>query len=191
MKNLIKIVTLGALVTVGAARHEKTLDAPATLVQVDVKEFAPLLRQFNPKIISIIPNGSPMKRRKTTSGFGFRKHPILKCAKMHEGLDFVGEEGDTIFATAPGFVTVAEYNRNKSSFGLHVKVRHDETYETLYAHMSKLFVKVDRQVDVGDPIGIIGNTGRSTGRHLHYEIHKHGKPVDPDDYILEKVEVPK
>ncbi|RKT34551.1 murein DD-endopeptidase MepM/ murein hydrolase activator NlpD [Roseovarius halotolerans] len=109
-----------------------------------------------------------------TSGFGMR------WGRMHNGTDFAAPHGTPIYATADGVVTHAGW---LSGYGHLVKIRHEFGIETRYAHMSKLRVKVGQRVSRGDQIGDMGNTGRSTGTHLHYEVRVGGKPVNPMTYI--------
>ncbi|MEL6600877.1 MAG: peptidoglycan DD-metalloendopeptidase family protein, partial [Pseudomonadota bacterium] len=115
-----------------------------------------------------------------TSGFGPRRDPINRRTRMHNGLDFAARTGTPILAPADGTVVSAERQRG---FGNLIKIRHDFGYETLYAHLSRIRVKVGDRVTRGDRIGDMGSTGRSTGSHLHYEVHLDGKPVDPLNYL--------
>lgn len=109
-----------------------------------------------------------------TSGFGMR------WGRMHNGTDFAAPHGTPIYATADGVVTHAGW---QSGYGRLVKIQHEFGIETRYAHQSKLFVKVGQRVSRGQKIGAMGNTGRSTGTHLHYEVRVGGKPVNPMIYI--------
>ena len=109
-----------------------------------------------------------------TSGFGRR------WGRMHEGTDFAGAHGSPIYATADGKVIHAGW---ESGYGNLVKIRHDFGIETRYAHLSKVRVKVGQNVSRGDRIGDMGNTGRSTGTHLHYEVRVNGRAINPMTYI--------
>ncbi|MBM9595371.1 DUF5930 domain-containing protein [Roseitranquillus sediminis] len=109
-----------------------------------------------------------------TSGFGPR------WGRQHEGTDFAGAHGSPILATADGVVTFAG---RQSGYGNIVKIRHEFGIETRYAHLSRLKVEVGQRVSRGDQIGDMGNTGRSTGTHLHYEVRVNGTPIDPMTYI--------
>nr|WP_174826717.1 M23 family metallopeptidase [Ruegeria arenilitoris] len=115
-----------------------------------------------------------------TSGFGTRRDPKTGGRRMHNGVDFAGAQGTDIFATADGVVTHAGW---QSGFGRLVKIRHAFGIETLYAHNTKIRVKVGQRVSRGDHIADMGSTGRSTGTHLHYEVRVNGKPVNPMTYI--------
>lgn len=115
-----------------------------------------------------------------TSGFGTRRDPLNGGSRMHNGSDFAGAYGTPIYATADGEVVHAGWS---SGFGRLVKIRHDFGIETWYAHQSRLRVNVGDRVSRGDRIGDMGNSGRSTGTHLHYEVRIGGKPVNPMKFI--------
>ncbi|WP_299636988.1 M23 family metallopeptidase [uncultured Ruegeria sp.] len=115
-----------------------------------------------------------------TSGYGSRRDPKSGGRRMHNGVDFAGPQGTDIFATADGVVTHAGW---QSGFGRLVKIKHAFGIETLYAHNTKINVKVGQRVSRGDHIADMGSTGRSTGTHLHYEVRVNGKPVNPMTYI--------
>ncbi|WP_050602142.1 M23 family metallopeptidase [Ruegeria sp. 6PALISEP08] len=115
-----------------------------------------------------------------TSGFGTRRDPKSGGRRMHNGADFAGAHGTDIFATADGVVTHAGW---QSGFGRLVKIKHAFGVETLYAHNTKINVKVGQRVSRGDHIADMGSTGRSTGTHLHYEVRVDGVPRNPMTYI--------
>ncbi|MEW2916587.1 MULTISPECIES: DUF5930 domain-containing protein [Ruegeria] len=115
-----------------------------------------------------------------TSGFGTRRDPKTGGRRMHNGADFAGAHGTDIFATADGIVTHAGW---QSGFGRLVKIKHAFGVETLYAHNTKIRVKVGQRVSRGDHIADMGSTGRSTGTHLHYEVRVDGVPRNPMTYI--------
>lgn len=120
---------------------------------------------------------------KLLSGFGMRIHPIYKVPKMHTGIDFTAPKGTPIQATGNG--KVAKIVNKKSGYGLYVVIDHGFGYETLYGHMSKVDVKQGQQVQRGQQIGLIGNTGTSTAPHLHYEVHYKGKKVNPINFVMD------
>ena len=127
------------------------------------------------------PFASPVRAAvRYTSGFGTRRDPKTGGRRMHNGADFAGPSGTDIFATADGVVTHAGW---QSGFGRLVKIKHAFGIETLYAHNTKIRVKVGQRVSRGDHIADMGSTGRSTGTHLHYEVRVNGKPVNPMTYI--------
>ncbi len=122
---------------------------------------------------------TPINNAKITSSFsGRRKHPVLGYTRAHKGVDFRASTGTPIPAAGAGRVVARGYNRGHGNF---VKLRHNGSYETLYAHMSKFAkgVVVGTTVRQGQTIGYVGSTGLSTGPHLHYEIIKNGKHVNP------------
>ena len=99
---------------------------------------------------------------------------------MHAGVDLAGPRGTAIFATADGVVVAAG---PESGYGNVVRIQHEFGFETVYAHQSKIRVKVGQQVSRGVQIGDMGSTGRSTGSHLHYEVRVNGQPVNPMTYL--------
>lgn len=115
-----------------------------------------------------------------TSPFGYRTDPITGESSFHDGVDIAAPEGTAILAAADGVVVTA--NRTDSwggSYGYYVKIRHDETYENLYAHCSEVLVKAGQEVEQGDVVALVGSTGNSTGDHLHFEVREGGSKVDP------------
>jgi len=129
-----------------------------------------------------IPSRKPIAdTAEMTSRFGKRSNPFgWGGREFHNGLDFVDAYGAPILATAPGTVIEAGYN---GGYGNQVTIRHEYGYTTIYAHLSKIDVKVGDAVDRGDTIGGLGNTGRSTGPHLHYEVRLDEKPLDPANFL--------
>jgi murein DD-endopeptidase MepM/ murein hydrolase activator NlpD len=111
------------------------------------------------------------------SGFGYRIDPVYKTVKMHAGLDFTAPQGTPIYATANGVVSTAGNTGN--GFGNHVLIKHGYGYETLYGHMYRVKARIGQRVKRGQIIGYVGNTGKSTGPHCHYEVHKNDRPLDP------------
>ena len=114
------------------------------------------------------------------SGFGPRIHPIYKTMKFHAGMDFSAKTGTPIYATGDG--KISKVQRSRRGYGNHVIINHGYGYKTLYAHMSKYIVKRGQNVKRGDVIGYVGNTGTSVAPHLHYEVHKDGKKMNPVNY---------
>jgi murein DD-endopeptidase MepM/ murein hydrolase activator NlpD len=115
--------------------------------------------------------------KRVASGFGFRIDPVYKTTKMHAGLDFAAPQGTPIYATANGTVTTGGNSGN--GYGNHVIINHGYGYETLYGHMVKVKVGPGTKVKRGEVIGWVGSTGKSTGPHCHYEVHKGGQKLDP------------
>jgi len=116
----------------------------------------------------------------TGAGFGMRMHPILGIRRMHEGIDFYAKAGSEIYATARGNVKSLGYS---PTFGKFIVIDHGDNVETLYGHLSKFNIKTVQEVNRGQVIGFVGNSGLSSGPHLHYEVHVNGKEVDPVNYF--------
>lgn len=117
---------------------------------------------------------------RTSSGFGYRIHPIYNVKKLHNGMDFVAPIGTDIHATADGIVIIA--SNSYYGYGKYVKIKHSDKYETAYAHLNEVKVKKGQKIKRGDIIGTLGNTGLSTGPHLHYEVHVDNQQVNPINY---------
>jgi murein DD-endopeptidase MepM/ murein hydrolase activator NlpD len=117
-----------------------------------------------------------------TSGFGVRNSPFTGHSTMHEGLDIANNIGSPILAPAAGIVT---YAGARPGYGNLITVDHGYGLQTQYGHISRAYVRVGQKVKRGERIGAVGNVGRSTGPHLHYEVRVNGIPVDPYYYILE------
>ena len=128
-----------------------------------------------------VPLDLPVHARfRLTSGFGGRNDPINGSARMHEGQDMAGDYGTSIYATADGTVTYAGW---ENGYGRLIKIRHIHGIETRYGHLSQIDVTVGQKISRGEKIGDMGNSGRSTGTHLHYEVRLSGKPVNPMTFI--------
>jgi murein DD-endopeptidase MepM/ murein hydrolase activator NlpD len=140
--------------------------------------------QNKEKLLAAIPAIQPVSNRdlsRISSGFGTRIDPVYKVAKFHAGLDFTAPAGTPVYATADG--TVNESGYNAGGYGNRVIINHSFGYETLYAHLVRIKARTGQQVRRGEVIGWVGNTGKSTGPHLHYEVHKNKNPVDPVYYF--------
>ena len=133
------------------------------------------------KMLAAIPAIMPIKKEDCyiSSGYKWRMHPILKIRKFHKGMDFTAPRGTPIYATGDGFVDVA---KRSATFGKVVYIDHGFGYQTIYAHMSKIATRRGRKVKRGDLIGYVGNTGRSVAPHLHYEVHKNGRAINPINF---------
>ena len=132
------------------------------------------------KLLAAIPSIQPISNRtlnRVSSGFGYRIDPVYKDRRLHPGLDFTAPVGTPIYAAADGVVKDAGFNTG--GYGNRVVVNHGFGYETLYAHMVRIKARVGTKVKRGEVIGYVGSTGKSTGPHLHYEVHKNGIQLDP------------
>ena len=133
-------------------------------------------------LLKTIPAIQPIQNKdlsRVASGYGMRVHPILKYRKMHNGMDFTAPPGTPIYATGDGKVTKAGIG---SGYGKMVIIEHGFGYKTYYAHMSKYNTSVGKNVKRGEIIGYVGNTGLSSGPHLHYEVWKNGSVVNPVNF---------
>ncbi len=123
--------------------------------------------------------------KRIASGFGYRVDPVYKTTKFHAGLDFAAPMGTPIYATANGTVETAGNTGN--GYGNHVVIHNGYGYATLFGHMFKIKVHPGEKVKRGEVIGWVGNTGKSTGPHCHYEVHRNGEPVDPVFYFYNDI----
>jgi murein DD-endopeptidase MepM/ murein hydrolase activator NlpD len=132
------------------------------------------------QLLSHTPAIQPVSNKdlsRIASGFGSRIDPVYKTIKFHYGLDFAAPQGTPIYATADGTITTAGSTGN--GYGNHVVINHGYGYETLYGHMVRVKVHNGQSVKRGEVIGWVGSTGKSTGPHCHYEVHKYGEKIDP------------
>ena len=127
----------------------------------------------------VLPFGKPTSGS-VSSHYGYRKNPFSGTREFHGGIDFRGKTGTEVVTTADGVVTKAKYVKG---YGKCVVIKHKRGYKTLYAHLSKIEVKPKQKVVAGEKIGEIGSTGRSSGPHLHYEIIRNGRRLNPKNYM--------
>lgn len=155
------------------------LQARITRQEKSYNEIAGFIKNKE-QLLASTPAIQPVSNKTLTrvaSGFGYRIDPVYKTVKFHGGLDFAAPQGTPIYATANGTVKVAGNLGN--GYGNHVVINHGYGYETLYGHMYRISVRNGRQVKRGEILGYVGSTGKSTGPHVHYEVHKNGRPIDP------------
>ena len=160
----------------------KRIDVLSKELAVQSKSLDVILKLAEAKsdFLSAIPAIQPVQNenlKQMASGFGYRTDPFTKARKMHEGMDFTAKTGTPIYATGDG--VVAKADNTASGYGNHIVIRHGFGYETLYAHLSKYNTRAGQRVKRGDVIGYVGSTGRSEAPHLHYEVHKDKKVVNP------------
>jgi murein DD-endopeptidase MepM/ murein hydrolase activator NlpD len=122
-----------------------------------------------------------------TSAYGYRKHPISRDWKFHNGIDLSGELGQNVYATAQGIVTQIGFDPGLGNF---IVLDHAGQFQTAYGHLSRIGVKPGQLVRRQEVIGWVGNSGRSTGYHLHYFVKRLGKTVDPDAYLFLRYGLP-
>lgn len=164
----------------------KKLDVLSKQIYVQSKSFDDIVNLATHKgeMLRRIPAIQPLRSKnmnRLASGFGYRIHPVYKTFRMHTGVDLSAPIGTPIFATGDGIVEAADFGRG---YGKRVIIDHGYSYKTQYAHMSRIMVSRGQAVKRGDMIGLVGNTGTSTGPHLHYEVIKNDKYVDPINYYL-------
>jgi len=141
------------------------------------------LAEEKEKLLAAIPAIQPVNNEELTrmaSGYGWRSDPFTKARKMHWGMDFTAPKGIPIYATGDGKVTRAD--NNASGYGKHIRIEHGYGYMSLYAHLSKYNVKRGQKIKRGDLIGFVGSTGRSEAPHLHYEVWKEDKRINPINF---------
>jgi murein DD-endopeptidase MepM/ murein hydrolase activator NlpD len=156
-----------------------TLYARARVQQTSYKELLGLIKNKE-QLLAATPAIQPVSNQdlnRIASGFGYRIDPIYKTVKMHAGMDFTAPQGTPIYATADGTVKIAGYS--DGGYGNHVVINHGYGYETLYGHMVRIKARTGQRIKRGEVIGYVGSTGKSTGPHLHYEVHKNGRKIDP------------
>lgn len=132
------------------------------------------------RVVHSFPLTAPLDEYYLSSRFGKRKDPIRNRMAMHNGLDLVGHYGEKVKVSAPGTVVFAG---RKGAYGRYVEVDHGAGIKTRYGHLKEVLVEKGQTVARGEVVGLQGNTGRSTGSHLHYEIHVDGRPVDPYNFL--------
>ncbi|HDY82556.1 MAG TPA: M23 family metallopeptidase [Halieaceae bacterium] len=125
-------------------------------------------------------SGQPVQKGWISSPYGQRTDPFSGKLGMHTGLDFAGAEGSNVVAVAAGVVT---WTGSKNGYGQMVEISHGDDYVTRYAHNKENLVQPGDVVHKGETIALMGSSGRSTGAHVHYEVYKHGRPVDPSSYV--------
>jgi murein DD-endopeptidase MepM/ murein hydrolase activator NlpD len=174
----------------GIIETQKRINRLQRFLVAQSKSFEEIfaLAKTQDQMLQSIPAIQPVANkdlRRLASGFGMRIHPIYKIAKMHTGLDFTADIGTEIYATGDGVIEAID--SKLSGYGHHVIINHGFGYQTLYAHMSRVQVRPGEKVKRGQVIGYVGNTGTSTGPHLHYEVVKNGVKVDPAFYFYSDI----
>jgi len=163
----------------------KKIDQITKQLYIQSKSFDDIIKLAKNKadMLAAIPAIQPVSNKdlsRMASGYGPRIHPIYKTKKFHAGMDFSAKTGTPIYATGDG--KIAKVRKSRRGYGNHVIIDHGFGYKTLYAHMSKYIVKKGQKIKRGDVIGFVGNTGTSVAPHLHYEVHKNGKKINPVNF---------
>jgi len=160
------------------------IDNIATKFEFEKLQYEEIAKKMktNESLFESIPAIVPTKGDYIGSRFGVRTHPILKIRKMHTGIDFVANTGTPVYATGKGKVVFVGRN---GGYGLEIRIDHGFGYRTLYAHLSKVLVKRGQKVERGDLIAKSGNSGLTTGPHLHYEISHNGRKLNPSQFFFD------
>lgn len=162
----------------------KKMDMLSKQMVIQSKSFDEVVALVKDKeqMLAAIPAIQPVSNEdlnRMASGFGYRIDPVYKTPKFHAGMDFSAPTGTPIYATGDGRVVRSGV---ETGYGKAVRIDHGYGYLTLYGHMSKITAKPGQKVKRGDIIGYVGNTGKSVGPHLHYEVHKDGVPINPVNF---------
>lgn len=161
-----------------------SVDAITDLIESQTENYDVLIKDVEKqlKYLEAKPNMWPVKG-KISSPFGYRYHPILKRRHFHQGIDISNKLGTKVAAAGSGIVTYAGWN---GGYGKVIIISHGYGYKSVYGHNNKILVKVGDRVKKGQEIAKLGNTGRSTGPHLHFEIRYNDEPIDPLKVLQEK-----
>ena len=164
----------------------KKLDQLSRRLYVQSKSYDEVLElaKNKTKMMACIPAIIPIKNGagKICSGFGYRLHPIYKTLQLHPGIDIISPRGTPVYATGDGYVNTPAGN-TLTGYGISVVINHGYGYYTLYGHLSRKVVDEGTKVKRGQLIGYVGSTGMSTAPHLHYEVWKNGKKMNPINYF--------
>lgn len=189
MKNILLrlcTISLGAFFIGAQAYHESLFSSEmvysmkAMAIRPQLKSAQTHLRVMRQEYTKDWPDLKPVpKDVLASSGFGIRMHPIYKRRLMHWGVDFPVMEGTKVKAAASGLVVKVVSNHTKSSYGKYIVIAHDDEHKTLYAHLSRIYVKQGTWIEKGAIIARSGNTGISTSPHLHFEVIENGKRINP------------
>lgn len=187
MRRLFSILLLLSIGSVCSGQISKKEQLCIEVVKTakSYDDLAPAIRiiKSHTNVYRFIPSLHPIAKKnkpKVSSCYGNRYHPIDKTWKVHSGIDFVAEYATSIHSTADGTVVFVGI---KSGYGKCVVIEHNYGFKTMYAHLTEYYTKQGNKVKKGAIIGFLGNTGKSTGAHLHYEIIKNDKKINPTNFI--------
>lgn len=176
----------GPAPSTGAAPALPDFLASLRNLAADLDERAPMLHSVEGALMNrrldaeLVPSGRPVNKGWISSHFGHRLDPITGRTSFHSGVDFAGRRGTDVVAVASGVVA---FSGMRQGYGRLVEINHGDGYSTLYAHNSRNVVESGETVRRGEVIALMGASGRATGTHVHFEVLRHGKPVDPLNYI--------
>lgn len=165
-----------------SAKRTDILEKAIVVQSKSLDEIAKLAKNKE-QLLSAIPAIQPIKNSELTrvaSGFGWRRDPFTKARKFHKGMDFTAKRGTPVYASGDGKITRAD--SRSSGYGKHIRIDHGYGYVSLYAHLNGYNVRRGQKVKRGDVIGFVGSTGRSQAPHLHYEIAKDGRKINPVNF---------
>ncbi|MDZ7330367.1 MAG: M23 family metallopeptidase [candidate division KSB1 bacterium] len=161
------------------------LEKRVELAKESQQEIAEIFKQKK-EWVEHLPTINPVRNGRITDTFGYRIDPFIEKPKMHTGLDIAAPVNTPVYAAAAGYVESVHHSYSpNASYGKYVVIDHGFGKKTVYGHLSKIFVKPGQQVKRWDIIGAVGETGRATGPHLHYEVRINDDPVDPAKYFFE------
>jgi len=165
----------------------KKIDQISKAIYVQSKSYDTVIKlaQNKQEMLAHIPAIQPVANKnlkRMASGYGYRIHPVYKTKKMHWGMDFSAPKGTEVYATGDG--VIEKVKRSKRGYGNQVRINHSYGYKTFYAHLNKYIVKKGQTIKRGDLIGYVGSTGTSTAPHLHYEVIKNNRKVNPVNYYF-------
>ncbi len=166
---------------------ERLMKELTSQINVQKQSYKEILQktEYNEGYFKAMPAIKPMDGYYSNHGFGVRIHPILGTRKVHLGLDIVNDVGTPIYSAGDGVVQMS--GQSGGGLGIAVVINHGYGYQTVYAHLSKVFVHAGQKVQRGDLIAKSGKSGLVTGPHLHYEVRKHGVSQNPMDYFFDDV----
>ena len=171
----------GEVIKTGKVLYAKLTNRGKDIPMYRFKMRSGKIDYFDPKGRSVRKQlmKTPIDGARMSSGYGMRRHPVLGYGKMHKGVDFAARTGTPIYAAGDGVIERANWF---SSYGKYIRIRHNGTLKTAYAHLNGFAkgIKAGKRVEQGQVIGYVGTTGRSTGPHLHYEVMLNGKQVNPN-----------
>lgn len=167
----------------------RRIDVLKKQLYVQSKSFDDVIELAKNKesMLASIPSIQPIAindMRRIGGYYGMRIHPILKIFRMHDGMDFTAPIGTDVYATGDGVVSDIQRSRARRGYGNLIEIDHGYGYKTIYAHLEEIKVRPGQKVNRGDVIGAVGNTGLSTAPHLHYEIRKSNRSVNPINYYF-------
>ncbi len=166
---------------------KKKIDKLNKQLFIQSKSFDEVIELANNKatMLSCIPAIQPISNenlRRMASGYGYRIDPIYKTRKFHHGMDFSAPIGTPVYATGNGVIQKIKKSRSKTNYGNYILINHGYDYQSFYAHLDKILVSKGKKVKRGDLIGLVGNTGKSTAPHLHYEVRYKERKINPANF---------